>query len=37
MKTVSENKLYFKDNTILLSKVKEHDYIFLINSVNSMY
>ena len=37
MKTVSENKLYSKDNTILLSKVKEYeDNIFLINSENDM-
>ena len=37
MKTVSENKLYSKDNTILLSKVKEYeDNIFLINSESDM-
>ena len=37
MKTVSENKLYSKDNTILLSKVKEYeDNIFLINSDSDM-
>ena len=35
MKTVTENKLYSKDNTILLSKVKEYeDNIFMINSDN---
>ena len=33
MKTVSENKLYSKDNTILLSKVKEYeDNIFMLNN-----
>ena len=37
MKTVSENKLYSKDNTILLSKVKEYeDNIFMLNSDNDM-
>ena len=37
MKTVSENKLYSKDNTILLSKVTEYeDNIFLINSESDM-
>ena len=30
MKTVSENKLYSKDNTILLSKVKEYEDNFLM-------
>ena len=36
MKTVSENKLYSKDNTILLSKVKEYeDNIFLLNNENN--
>ena len=34
MKTVSENKLYSKDNTILLSKVNKSEFI---NNVNSMY
>ena len=33
MKTVSENKLYSKDNTILLSKVKEYeDNIIMLNN-----
>ena len=33
MKTISENKLYSKDNTILLSKVKEYeDNIFMLNN-----
>ena len=33
MKTVSENKLYSKDNTILLSKVKEYeDNFFMLNN-----
>jgi hypothetical protein len=37
MKTVTENKLYSKDNTILLSKVKEYeDNIFMINSDNDL-
>ena len=37
LKTVSENKLYSKDNTILLSKVKEYeDNIFMLNNENDM-
>ena len=37
MKTISENKLYSKDNTILLSKVKEYeDNMFMNNENNQM-
>jgi len=37
LKTVSENKIYSKDNTILLSKVKEYeDNIFMLNNENDM-
>jgi len=37
MKTVSENKLYSKDNTILLSKVKEYeDNFFMLNNDNDL-
>ena len=37
MKTVSENKLYSKDNTILLSKVKEYeDNFFMLNNENDL-